>query len=151
MGEPLRLLSTLKADVDVFASILPFGGKCNDPISLRTVGGEAIEVRGDLGNKVLAAAATRLSADGIGLFVMPPSFFFAQESVLRQFTALGVGLEAALALPSGTFAPYTNLPTYLVVVRKQPSTRMFVAQLANDASTNRQIFTNLKHGKEGVH
>jgi hypothetical protein len=149
VGEPLRLLSALQAEVDVFASILPFGAESNEPLSLTTAAGETIELRDDLGNMILAAAATRLSADGIGLFVIPPSFFFSERSVLREFTPLGLGLKAALALPSGTFAPYTNIPTYLVVVQKQPSTRMFVAQLSNDATTNRQILTNLKQGKEG--
>src|SRR6185369_13710718 len=58
-------------------------------------------------------------------------------------------MEAALALPSGTFAPYTNIPTYLVVVRRRPSTRMFVAQLSADPNTNFQVIANLRRGTVG--
>jgi hypothetical protein len=92
----------------------------------------------------------RLSVHGIGLFVIPPSFFFSQRSILRQFTNLGLSIEAALALPAGSFAPYTNIPTYLVVIRKRILLdRMFVAQLSTDSNTNLQIVSNLKEGKEG--
>jgi hypothetical protein len=69
--------------------------------------------------------------------------------VFRQFGDLGLGVEAALALPPGTFAPYTNIPAYLVVVRRKPSTTMFVAQLSTDANTNLQIIGNLRQGREG--
>src|SRR5207253_6946236 len=83
------------------------------------------------------------------LFVVTPSFFFSQRSVLRQFDVLSLGIEAALALPSGTFAPFTNIPAYLIVVRRKPTTKMFVAQLSADTNTNNQIIDNFKHEREG--
>lgn len=149
LGEPLQLLNSLKTNVDVVASILPFGAKSIHPIVLTGQDGKQIELRDDLGNLILVAAAMRLSADGVGLFVIPSSVFFSQRSVLHQFITLGLTVEAALALPSGSFAPYTNIPTYLVVVRKRVLSRMFVAQLSNDAKTNSQIVFNLKEMKEG--
>jgi hypothetical protein len=149
LGEPLQLLNSLKSDVDVVASILPFGANSDRSIVLTRLDGNQIELRDDLGNLILVTAAMRLSADGVGLFVIPPSFFFSQRSVLRQFTSLGLTVEAALVLPSGSFAPYTNMPTYLVVVRKRALARMFVAQLSSDAKTNLQIVSNLTEGKEG--
>ena len=96
----------------------------------------------------MATAAVRLSADGVGLFVVPPSFFFSPRSVLHHFANLGLSVEAALALPSGSFAPYTNIPTYLVVVRKRSTERMFVAQLSSDVNTNRQIVSNFTEGRD---
>jgi hypothetical protein len=149
VGDPLELLNTLKTDVDIVASILPFGSMSDRTIVLKGLGGNKIEVRGDLGQLILAAAAMRLSADGIGLFVIPPSFFISQRSVLRQFNSLGLSVEAALALPSGSFAPYTNIQTYLLIVRKRAFDRMFVAQLSSDTNTNIQIVSNLAEGKEG--
>jgi hypothetical protein len=133
----------------VVASILPFGAKTGRSITLTGTDGHPVELRDDLGHLILAAATARLSKDGLGLFVIPPSFFFSQRSVFRQFQALGFGVEAALALPSGSFAPYTNIPTYLVLVRRRTVSRMFVAQLSADANTNLQILVNLSEGKEG--
>jgi hypothetical protein len=98
---------------------------------------------------ILSTSAARLSPEGIGLFVVPASFFFSQLSMFREFAGLGFGIEAALALPSGVFAPYANVSTYLVVVRKRLLSQMFVAQLSSDANTNFQIISDLKEGREG--
>jgi hypothetical protein len=149
IGDPLQFLSKLKDAVDVVASVLPFGARLAHPVTLTTTAGTEIELNDDLGNLILAAAAQKLKPDGIGLFVIPPSFFFSPRSVFRSFDELGIGIQGALAFPSGTFAPYTNIQSYLVVVRKQPSTRMFVAQLSTDAKTNLQIVANFKNGQEG--
>jgi hypothetical protein len=59
--------------------------------------------------------------------VVAPSFFLSGRSVLRQFPNLGLTVKSALALPFGSFAPYTNVPTYLVTVRKGVGADMFVA------------------------
>jgi hypothetical protein len=148
-GDPLQLLGSLRTDLDVIASILPFGTKSGRSIVLNGIDGTPVELRGDLGNLILAAATARLSKEGVGFFVVLPSFFLSQRSVLRQFPALGFGVEAALALPSGSFAPLTSVPTYLVVVRKHPVSRMFVAQLSSDVNANIQIVANLNESQEG--
>ncbi len=149
LGEPLHLLNSLPQPIDVFASMLPMGRKSHFPLKITLPSGDAIELADDLGNLILVAASTRLSFSGIGLFVVAPPFFFKQQSVFHRFSELGLGMEAALALPSGTFAPYTNIPAYLVVVRRKPSTRMFVAQLSSDTNTNLQVIANFRQGTEG--
>jgi hypothetical protein len=148
-GDPLLQLQSLKSELDLVASILPFGLKSDHSITLTRPDGTSVELRGDLGSLILASAAARLSREGIGLFVMPPSLFLSRTSVVREFRGLGLNLEAALALPAGSFAPYTNIPTYLVAVRKQAASPMFVAQLSSDMNTNAQIIANLKVRKEG--
>lgn len=148
LGEPLQLINSLKSEIDVAASNLPFGMKSNRSIVLTGQDGSLIELQDDLGNLILVATAMRLSEDGVGIFVVPASFFFSQRSVLRKFAELGLAIEAAFALPPGSFAPYANISTYLVVVRKRPIVRMFVAQLANDENTNTQIISNFNEGKE---
>src|SRR6266446_9114961 len=149
LGEPLCLLDAVTQEFDVVASILPMGARSVNPLTVATPAGEKIELRDDLGNLVMVAASLHLSSSGIGLFVVTPSFFFSQRSVFRQFGALGLGVQAALALPSGTFAPYTNIPAFLVVIGKKPARRMFVAQVSNDDKTNLQILDNLRQGREG--
>lgn len=150
VGDPLSLLGSMTTrEIDVAASILPWNARAFHPLTVSNVTGESVELRDDLGNLILVAASMRLSAEGMGLFVVTPSFFFSERSVFRQLDALGLGLEAALSLPSGTFAPYTNIPAYLVVVRKRPVSRMFVGQLSSDTNTNRQIIANFKERNEG--
>ena len=149
VGEPIELLKSLNTDLDVIVSVLPFGAKSNHPLTLLAPDGQSIDLQDDLGNLILAASTARLGPGGIGLFVVPASFFFSQSSVTREFAGLGFGVEAALALPPGAFAPYANISTYLAVVRKQPFARMFVAQFSSDANTNLQIISNLTEGKEG--
>ena len=68
---------------------------------------------------------------------------------ISRFTNLGLTIESALALPVGSFAPHTNVPTYLVVVKKGQGARMFVAQLSSDTKAKSQILSNFREGKEG--
>lgn len=149
LGEPLQLINSMKSKIDVAASNLPFGMKSNRSIVLTGQDGSLIELQDDLGNLILVATAMRLNENGVGIFVVPASFFFSQRSVLRKFADLGLAIQAAFALPPGSFAPYANIATYLLVVRKHPIARMFVAQLANDENTNAQIVSNFNEGKEG--
>lgn len=98
VGDPLHLLSEVKNELDVVASILPMNAKSTTPLKVTPPGGDAVELRDDLGNLLLVAASVRLSSSGVGLFVVTPSFFFSPGSVFRQFGDLGLGVEAALAL-----------------------------------------------------
>lgn len=149
LGDPLLVLGKETKELDVVASVLPMGAWAHDPLQVTLTSGEAVELTDDFGNLVMVAASMRLSSSGVGLFVVTSSFFFKQRSVFHRFGELGLGMEAALALPSGTFGPYTNIATYLIVVRRRPSTRMFVAQLSADTNTNTQVIANFRQGTEG--
>jgi hypothetical protein len=149
IGQPLKLLEMLVEPLDIVVSCLPFGARTNETLTLADTAGSLIELKDDLGNLILAAATDRLSEKGIGLFVVPPSFFFAERSVLKRFAELGFNVDAALALPSGSFAPYTAIATYLLVLTKTPPKPMFVAQLSSDPKTNSQILANFGNGVEG--
>ena len=149
LGDPLLVLGKENKELDVVASILPMGARAHHPLKVTLPSGAAVELADDLGNLIMVAASMRLSSSGIGLFVVTPSFFLKQQSIFRRFSELGLGMEAALALPSGTFAPYTNISAYLVVVRRTPSTHMFVAQLSADPTTNLQVIANFRQATEG--
>lgn len=149
VGHPIDLLNSLNSEVDIVAGVLTFARE-EEPKKLRVYTREGEDVKfSSFGERILIAASMNLSTEGIGLFIVMPSFFISRRSVFRQFNALGLGLEAALELPSGTFAPKTNMPSYLVIVRKKLVSKMFVAQLSSDSNTNLQILSNLKTGKEG--
>jgi len=146
IGNPLTLINeVLTGPVDVVASVLPFRMPGTQEVELHGTSGETIRCRLDFSSNLLAAAALRLSADGIGLFVVTPSFFFSRYSVLSYLSLLGLGVEAAMALPAGSFAPFTNTPAYLVSVRRRVVRKMFVAQLSQDDHTNLQIIENLRN------
>ena len=149
IGQPLSLLNELRDSVKVIVSCLPLGVKTSESLELAGTAGKPIKLRDEFGNLILAAATARLSEDGVGLFVVPPSFFFSRRSVLRKFPELGFNVDAALALPSGSFAPYTSIDTYLLVVNKLANQKMFVAQLSNDRKANSQILANLRNREEG--
>jgi len=148
VGEPLYLLDTIEIEIDITASILPFGARHSEPVKVATESGGSLELRDDLGHLILVKAALRLSPSGIGIFVVPNSFIWSARSVRQHFSELGLGLEAVLALPAGAFAPYTNIQTSLVVIRRKLLERVFVAQLSNESRTNAEILANLKAGKD---
>jgi len=148
-GEPMRILAEQKDEMNVVASILPMGMRSQQPLHVSLASGETAEVAGDLGDQLLVASSVRLSPSGVGLFVVPSSFFFSQQSVFSRLGVFGIGIEAAFSLPPGTFAPLTSISTYLVVVRRNLHPKMFAAQLSSDANTNAQIFDNFRAGREG--
>ena len=149
IGQPLKLLETLIEPIDIAVSCLPIGARTSESLTLTNTAGNPVELKDDLGNLILTAATARLSEKGVGLFVVPPSFFFAERSVLKRFAELGFNVDAALALPPGSFAPYTAISTYLLVLTKTPPKPMFVAQLSSDTNANSQILANLANGVEG--
>jgi hypothetical protein len=65
--------------------------------------------------------------------------------VIRHFEELGLSVEAALFLPPGTFSPYTHISSYLIIVRRSPLSKMFVAQISAERSINDNIIYNLKN------
>jgi hypothetical protein len=74
-GDPLAFLETLTDPLDVIASVLPFGLRDSRAVELRGESGELVRCTGDLGSLLLAAASSRLSPEGLGIFVVTPSFF----------------------------------------------------------------------------
>ena len=147
VGDPLDVLERLPSELDVVVSIPPFGVKSERTLRVRGVSGEILDLRDSLGNLVLASASAKLTRDGLGIFVVPLSFIFSRTSVFHRFPEMGLGIEAVLALPSGTLSPHTSIQTYLVAIRKRPTSRMFVAQLSADTQSNLQIVSNFKGGK----
>ncbi len=121
VGDALDVLEALPESFDVIASVLPFGAKAKSPRSLPVSSGPPIRATADLASLLLGLAALGLSPDGIAICVVPASFFFTSNSIFGAFGRLGLGIEAALALPAGSFAPYTNAAAFLIVVRKAAS------------------------------
>jgi hypothetical protein len=144
LGDPIKLVRTLTEPIDLAVSILPFGLKQNRPANFSTKDGSSMKFRTDLGHALLIATLDHLSLNGVGLFVVEPSFFWSPKSVRWELDELGFSLSAAFALPAGTFAPYTQISTHLVVIGRKATKRLFVAQLSRDEKTNDQIVANFR-------
>jgi len=147
-SDPLVSLLSKTEEYDVVASNLPFGVRSDIPLDLELSSGEKIQITGELANQIMAASAVRLTSSGIGLFVVSQPFF-SKRPFLEALGKAGIGVKAALALPPGTFAPYTNISGYLLVVRKGAFDQMFVAELSANPKTNFQIIENLHKDTEG--
>ncbi len=149
VGNPLQLIKDLENELDIICCVTPFNVKTNEVIELFTRTGEIVSLKDHLGNLIIASACKKLKSDGIGVFVVPTSFFFSKQSVYQHFDSLGIGVNAVFALPTGTFAPQTSIESYLIVIKKQVSEKMFAAQLGYDLITNAKIVSNYKKGIVG--
>ena len=147
-GLPIDIVDKLDYVFDIVASNLPFGGRYPKPIKVDTGHGKIIELNNDLGNLILVLTSLKLNSNGMGIFVVPNSFLFSTVSPRQHFNDLGLGIEAVMALPAGTFAPYTNVQTNIVIVRKKTFENIFVAQLTNDVKTNEEIISNYRSQKD---
>jgi hypothetical protein len=96
----------------VIASVLPFNARVRGSRAFPGLTGTPVDVADDRASQILAAASLRLSSDGAALYVVAPNLLSRSDSILRKLGQLGLGLDAAFALPAGTFAPYTNLAAY---------------------------------------
>jgi hypothetical protein len=154
LGNPLDYLSKTDITFDIIASILPFGVKyylvgssLKKYVKNTSKSGEIIELKGDLEDIILAYASLRLNEGGIGIYITTPRFL--NSSVFKQLETLGLGMEAAIQLPPGTFAPVTNISTNLVIIRKHQVLSTFIAEFSIDSTTNAEIISNFKNGQEG--
>lgn len=144
----LQWLSTQTSQIDCFVSCPPFGIKSSAFIGLGSASAEQIEARGDLAQLIAIKAGQCLPPDGRGLFVVSTSFF-VRDSLFRRMSEFGLGVEAAFALPAGTFAPHANIPAYLIVVGRNPDSRLFVAPLSSDTTVNKRVIGNFRHAADG--
>lgn len=134
---------------DAVVSILPLGWRASQPVAFQGLSSEVLEVRRDVGFQLLVAASMQLSDSGVGVFVTTSDFLWSRHSPIRQLPDLGLWVHAALELYSGAFEPSTSISTYVLVVRKQPATDMFVGRLTMSARANSEVIENLKARRTG--
>jgi hypothetical protein len=146
---PVHHLLESTSELDVVASILPMGMSTKKTIRVSLPSGESRQLDDDFGTQVLITSAMRLGQLGRGLYVVTPNALLSSSSALQKMGDFGLGIEAALYLPSGTFAPHTNMAAYLIIVSRKIAPPLFVAQLSSDHNTNRQVIENYRLGREG--
>ncbi len=153
-GDQLDCIDKSKKRYDAVVSLLPFGLRSNttqinslqydDPAILGELKKFALQ---DYGLAIAFYSCTRLKDDGIACFSFASSILHNKMKIRELFRAIGCDFYAFIHLPFGSFAPYTNLESYLVVVGKQKADKLFVGQFYPDENHINELVNNyLKRG-----
>jgi hypothetical protein len=144
LGEPLDQLDELGA-FDLVISASPFGLKRER----RTfeVDGRPVEINDLHERLVMASAALHLSPLGQAMFLVPDGFFFQKQSLWHRLPELGFHPLAAIALPSRSLAPLTEVAVSLLLLSREPQTQLFIGQI-DDAHLD-EVVANLRARREG--
>jgi N-6 DNA methylase len=149
--EPLDALQQCGEHFDAVVGIPPLGARSQRPLAVR-VGDEDRAVSDDYGFLLMLQSCLCLTENGVGVFIVPNSFFFAsgQKGKARQtLEDLGVRLIAAIELPAGTFEPLTMISTHIVILKRGPAGKLFTAKYSPDAKQQKALLRNLGSRSDG--
>jgi len=138
-SSPWEWLERSDEEFDLVACMPPWGYRSSEEIK---VAGKPIGRKGDVGRYLLAAACRRLSPDGIGVFVMPPSFVLRREfEVLGEY---GLRLDAFIGLPRVEVWSSAIRPHAAVIAQgKQGS--IFVGEFRGSVEHDEALFSNFEN------
>jgi len=140
LGDTLNELSKTDEKYDLVISFPPFG--------MRTQNISGTKSPFDFATTLLLKCGEKIDCDGKIIFLVSNSFFMVdkgKEALKKE----GLFVDAVFAVPSGAFAPMTNIPSNLILISKKIKEKTFVAELSQDDKTNKTILQNYKNQKEG--
>jgi len=140
LGDTLNELSKSTQKFDLVLSFPPFG------MRTQHINGEKSPF--DFATTLLLKCGDHLAQDGKLIFLVSNSFLMddkGKEALNKQ----GLFVDAVFSIPSGAFAPMTNIPSNLILISKQNKEKTFVAEISQDDTTNKTILQNFKNQKEG--
>jgi N-6 DNA Methylase len=149
--DPLLALAQSPDRYDAVVGNTPFGMRGREPLVVQ-VGAEERKVSDDYGNLLILQSCLRLSENGLGVFIVPNSFFFASGGKGKArctLEELGFRVTAAIELPAGTFHPLTSLTTHIVVLQKSTEAKLFTAKYVPDSKHQLELLKNLAARSEG--
>jgi len=147
LGDPLVLVDDVHEQFDVVVGSPPWNLGSRDSIKLPSDHG-LVEVKGFQDELLILKGAKLLRENGTGFFVTCNRFMIERaNSVYASLAKFGLFVDAALTLPSGTFAPHTNMPGLLLIIRRQKQKHLFVGELTPDQSSRQALLRNLKQRK----
>jgi hypothetical protein len=140
LGISLTSSESLVSNFDFICSFPPFEKK--------VVHQNEIVHSSDFTTNCLIDSFSKLNDNGVIVLLMSPRIAFhkATKALLRQHD---ITINGLFFCERGTFAPVTNMSSYLVVASKKRSNRCFVAKLTADERTNEVIFKNFKNAQIG--
>lgn len=140
LGDTLNELSKSTQKFDLILSFPPFG------MRTQHINGEKSPF--DFATTLILKCDNHLAQDGKLIFLVSNSFLMddkGKEALNKQ----GLFVDAVFSIPSGAFAPMTNIPSNLILISKQNKEKTFVAEISQDDTTNKTILHNFKNQKEG--
>jgi hypothetical protein len=140
LGDTLNELSKSTQKFDLVLSFPPFG------MRTQNINGEKSPF--DFATTLLLKCGNHLAQDGKLIFLVSNSFLMddkGKEALNKQ----ELFVEAVFSIPSGAFAPMTNIPSNLILISKQNKEKTFVAEISQEDTTNKTILQNFKNQKEG--
>ncbi|WP_258298177.1 hypothetical protein [Paenibacillus peoriae] len=145
VGNPLETLDKYDDQWDLIISCPPFGMK-REKIMVKIR--ERVETIVDpMELLILFQACTKLNQKGTALFVVLPRFF--ESATYLHLSSIGIHPEAIVHFPPGTFGPYTQISTYMVVLRRVDASRLtFIAEIGSEDDIQ-PVLHNMAAGKEG--
>jgi len=143
-------LETTTEQFDLVVSSLPWGLRPEARTFL--VDSVPVECRDEYGHILLAAASLRLADDGIGLFVVPPSFVTRRDArtVSHQLVALGLHLDGLLYLPPRSFEPSALIRGAIAVIRRGSANTLFVGEVSDAPERLDALLANLAARRDGA-
>ena len=116
------------------------------------IGDEDRTIKDDYDNLLILLSCLRLSENGLAVFVVPNSFFFAsggRGKVRAILEEIGFHVTAAIELPAGTFSPVTSLTTSVIVLQKSFSNELFTGKYVPDKRHQQELLKNQEARSEG--
>ncbi len=140
VGDGLKLLNTNKSKFDFVCCFPPFG------LITKHISKKASS--NDYATDLLVKCSSQLDENGTLIFLMSPKFIF-DKKIKAILIENEISINGLFHLSEGTFAPNTNISSYLVVASKGKSEKCFIAELTSNESTNQVIFNNYKKKIKG--
>jgi len=140
LGDPLNELAKSNLKFDLVLSFPPFGMKT------QSINGTKSPF--DFATTLLLKCSEKITDEGKLIFLVSNSFLMndkGKEALKKK----GFYVEAVFAVPTGAFAPLTNIASNLIVVSKTVKEKTFVAEISQDNTTNKTVLQNFKKQKEG--
>jgi len=139
LGDTLNELSKSTQKFDLVLSFPPFG--------MRTLHINGERSPFDFATTLLLKCGEQLEQNGKLIFLVSNSFLMddkGKEALKKQ----GLFVDAVFSIPSGAFAPMTNIPSNLILISKQIKEKTFVAEISQDDTANKTILQSFKNQKE---
>jgi len=113
---------------------------------MRTQSINGIKSPFDFARTLLLKCGEKIENTGKLIFLVSNSFLMDDKGK-EALKKAGLFVEAVFAIPSGAFAPMTNISSNLILVSKNSKEKTFVAEVSQDETTNKTIIQNFKSQK----
>ena len=116
-----------------------------------TINNKKLQFNNHKETEIIFSSLQNLSANGIALFIVSPSFLFKsnRRDVFEFIKEIGFSLEGIFYIPFGTFKPYTAIETRLLVIKKKAqSDFIFEGQLSFNKKRDQNLINNFHSFKE---